>query len=193
VLRRNNRQHSVIVWEGEYLAVRKRNSHSEWKEFCRNIKPCQRNQFCRHAGKYLQWNTQQWHVHLLKLRRLLCPDALKFPRALLLVTHAMPHMEEATEDYLWAIPNYMAEGSTGSHGVPETVLSFFLSKCRHGPPLWSSGQSSWLKIQRSGFDSRGYQIFWEVMGLERGPLSLVSTADELLGRKSSGSGLEKSR
>jgi hypothetical protein len=28
-----------------------------------------------------------------------------------------------------------------------------------GPPLWSSGQSSWLQIQRSGFDSRRYQIF----------------------------------
>jgi hypothetical protein len=31
----------------------------------------------------------------------------------------------------------------------------------HGPPLWSSGQSSWLQIQRPGFDSRQYQIFWK--------------------------------
>jgi hypothetical protein len=38
-------------------------------------------------------------------------------------------------------------------------------------PLWSSGQSSWLQIQRSGFNCRHYQIFWEVVGLERGPLS----------------------
>jgi hypothetical protein len=29
------------------------------------------------------------------------------------------------------------------------------------------------------------------VGLERGPLSLVSTIEELLGRESSGSGLEK--
>jgi hypothetical protein len=58
------------------------------------------------------------------------------------------------------------------------------------PPLWSSGQSSWLQIHRSGFDSQHYQIFWEVVGLERGPLNLVSTVEELLGRKSSGSGLE---
>jgi hypothetical protein len=57
-------------------------------------------------------------------------------------------------------------------------------------PLWSSGQSSWLQIQNSGFDSRRYQIFWEVVGLERVPLSLVSTIEFLLGRKSSGSGLE---
>jgi hypothetical protein len=41
-----------------------------------------------------------------------------------------------------------------------------------------------------GLDSRRYQIFWEVVGLERGPLSLVSTIEELLGRNSSGSGLE---
>jgi hypothetical protein len=25
-----------------------------------------------------------------------------------------------------------------------------------GPPLWSSGQSSWLQIRRPGFDSRHY-------------------------------------
>jgi hypothetical protein len=41
-----------------------------------------------------------------------------------------------------------------------------------------------------GFDSRRYQIFWEVVGLERGPLSLVGTIEELLRRNSSGSGLE---
>jgi hypothetical protein len=38
-----------------------------------------------------------------------------------------------------------------------------------------------------GFDSRQYQIFWQVVGLKRDPLSLVSTIEELLGRKSSGS------
>jgi hypothetical protein len=42
----------------------------------------------------------------------------------------------------------------------------------------SSGQSSWI------------QIFWEVVGLERGPLSLVSTREELFGRNRSDSGLE---
>jgi hypothetical protein len=41
-----------------------------------------------------------------------------------------------------------------------------------------------------GFDSRRYQVFWEVVGLEWGPLSLVSTIEELLGRNSSDSGLE---
>jgi hypothetical protein len=59
------------------------------------------------------------------------------------------------------------------------------------PPLWSSGQRSWLQIQRSGFDFRRYQIFWEVLGLERGPLSLLSTTEELFGRNSSGSSLQR--
>jgi hypothetical protein len=38
-----------------------------------------------------------------------------------------------------------------------------------------------------GFDSRALKKF---VGLERGPLSLVSTTEELLGRNSSGSSLE---
>jgi hypothetical protein len=38
-------------------------------------------------------------------------------------------------------------------------------------------------MQRSEFDSRSYKIFWEVVGLERGPLSLVSTTEELLEKK----------
>jgi hypothetical protein len=57
------------------------------------------------------------------------------------------------------------------------------------PLLWSSSQNSWLQIQRPEFDSRRYQIFW-VVGLERGPLSLMSAIEELLEIKSSCSGLE---
>jgi hypothetical protein len=34
-----------------------------------------------------------------------------------------------------------------------------------------------------GFDSRRYQICWEVVGLERGPLSLVRITEELLESK----------
>jgi hypothetical protein len=49
------------------------------------------------------------------------------------------------------------------------------------PPLWSSDQSSWLQIRRPGFDSRHYKK--KVVGLERGPLSLVSTTEELLDRR----------
>jgi hypothetical protein len=84
--------------------------------------------------------------------------------------------------------------------IKENVLSYFVHS--HGviyiiititairPPLWSSSQSSWLQIQRSGFDSRRYQIFWEAVSLEQGPFCLMSTIEEILERKSSGSGLE---
>jgi hypothetical protein len=34
-----------------------------------------------------------------------------------------------------------------------------ISDFRTSPPLRSSGQSSWLQIQKSGLDSRRYQIF----------------------------------
>jgi hypothetical protein len=43
------------------------------------------------------------------------------------------------------------------------------------------------------FDSRSYQTFWEVVGLERGPLSFVRITEELLEWKSSGSGCRKQR
>jgi hypothetical protein len=50
---------------------------------------------------------------------------------------------------------------------------------------------SGYRSRRSGFDSQSYQIFLEVVGLKRGPLSLVIKIEELLGRKSSSSGLER--
>jgi hypothetical protein len=50
-----------------------------------------------------------------------------------------------------------------------------------GPRLWSSDQSTWLQIRRPGSDSRHYKK--KIVGLELGPLSLVSTTEELLDRK----------
>jgi hypothetical protein len=44
------------------------------------------------------------------------------------------------------------------------------------------------RYRAPGFDSRRYQIFWEVVGLERGPLSPVRIIEELLECKSSCSG-----
>jgi hypothetical protein len=88
--------------------------------------------------------------------------------------------------------------SLGNQLVP-TELSPSTTYCRmkfHNPychllslPLWFSGQSSWLQIQRSGFVFWRYHIF-QVVGLKRDPLSLVSTTEELPERKSSGSSLE---
>jgi hypothetical protein len=41
----------------------------------------------------------------------------------------------------------------------------------------------WVDLPRLGFDSLRYQIICEVFDQERGPLSLVSTTEELLDRK----------
>jgi hypothetical protein len=59
---------------------------------------------------------------------------------------------------------------------------YYYYYCCFLPPLWSSGQSFCLQIRRPGFDSRHYQKE-KVVGLERGPLSHVSTTEELLERK----------
>jgi hypothetical protein len=73
--------------------------------------------------------------------------------------------------------NSIVIGDDGAVNVfPFCVLLYWL-------PLWSSGQSSWLQIRRPGFDSWHYQKKKIVVGLERGPLSLVSTTEELLDRK----------
>jgi hypothetical protein len=42
---------------------------------------------------------------------------------------------------------------------PLQMLSVMLSSGVFAMSHWSSGQSSWLQIQKSGFDYRSYQIF----------------------------------
>jgi len=39
---------------------------------------------------------------------------------------------------------------------------------------------SGYRYRGTGFDPRRYQIFWVVVGLERGPISLVRSIEELL-------------
>jgi hypothetical protein len=57
------------------------------------------------------------------------------------------------------------------------ILQLSLSSSCGRPPLWSSGQSSWLQIRRPGFDSRHYQKK-NSSGSGTG-----STQEELLDRK----------
>jgi hypothetical protein len=49
------------------------------------------------------------------------------------------------------------------------------------------------KSRGPGFDSRRYQIFWEVVGLEWDPLRLVWITEELLELKNSSSGSREPR
>jgi hypothetical protein len=69
----------------------------------------------------------------------------------------------------------------------EQILKFILLT---GPPMWSSGQSSWLQIQRSRVRFPALSDFLRSSGSGTSPLSLVSTIVELLGRNNSCSGLE---
>jgi hypothetical protein len=45
---------------------------------------------------------------------------------------------------------------------------------------WSERVSGY-RSRGPGFDPRRFQIFWEPVGLEWGPLSLVRTTEELIG------------
>jgi hypothetical protein len=66
---------------------------------------------------------------------------------------------------------------TAPHSLSFTIGGWYIR------PVEASDPEAW-------FDSRRYQIFWEVVGLERDALSFVSTIEELLERKSNCSGLE---
>jgi hypothetical protein len=68
-----------------------------------------------------------------------------------------------------------------------------LAVCQLRLPLWSSAQSSWPQIQRSCVRFLALRHFLRSSGSERGRLSLVSTIEELLGRKTSVSSIENSQ
>jgi hypothetical protein len=77
------------------------------------------------------------------------------------------------------------------------IMSLFLSLSLSACPTICLNETTWIppgrslfQIQRSRFESWRYQIFWEVVALEWGPLSLMSAIEELLERKCSGSSLE---
>jgi hypothetical protein len=63
------------------------------------------------------------------------------------------HVRTHTHTHTHTYPNMIL--SKRSH----TCLKFLSVIALTRPPLWSSGQSFWLQIQRSGFDSWHYQLF----------------------------------
>jgi hypothetical protein len=74
------------------------------------------------------------------------------------------------------VPGYTSEMYCDSCGVRTEFICYVDES---SPPLWSGGQSSWLKV-RDRFPALPNTR--EVVGLERGPLSLGSTIEDLLGR-----------
>jgi hypothetical protein len=43
------------------------------------------------------------------------------------------------------------------HTMVSDYRRIWIDICVNGPPLWSSGHSTWLQIRRPGFDSRHYK------------------------------------
>ena len=69
------------------------------------------------------------------------------------------------------------------------IIIILLHDCLFGLVVRVSG----YRYRGPGFDPRRCQIFWVVVGLERGPLSLVRSIEELLEWKCSGSRSRKQR
>jgi hypothetical protein len=65
--------------------------------------------------------------------------------------------------YEWRSSNEMeaAVSCANKYKLSKKLIKLDSVYLQERPPLWYSGQSSWLQIQRSGFDSRRYQIFSE--------------------------------
>jgi hypothetical protein len=100
-------------------------------------------------------------------------------------------------------PNWVSSPSTHmrteTHPLSET-LSFLVQKPNNSECYTPTDRLCGLVVtvpgytsRGPGFDSRRYQIFWEVVTLERGPLSLIRITEELPEWKSSGSGSRKPR
>jgi hypothetical protein len=124
---------------------------------------------------------KQFHSHTKQLEgQFFCINISVFgwlmgiQRILNWMTASIPQIESVRNVFTHTL------GIRPTEVLTAVVVTSSASLC--SPPLWSSGQSSWLQIRRPGFDSRHYQKK-KVVGLEWGPLNLVSTTEELLDRK----------
>jgi hypothetical protein len=141
------------------------------------------NNFCLVAAlkAYIPFTLGFRSVAGLSYHLLTATDHNDLTSAVLSLTHSLTHSLTNSSP----LTDYLITSYTNNISAQPIQKILFL-----WPPLWSSDQSSWLQIYRSGFNSRLYQIFSEVVGLELGPISLMSTTEELLERNSSGSDLD---
>jgi hypothetical protein len=65
-----------------------------------------------------------------------------------------------------------------THTHTHKVLDFVKREGMRRPPLWLVVRVPGYRSRGSGFDSQRYQIFWEVVGLERGPFRITEELRE---------------
>jgi hypothetical protein len=132
-----------------------------------------------HLWRVCLWFTR-WPGCPDKLTHLILSGTTKGTSVQTLYNNIHQHLFLVTVYIYHLICRYMTLIALQNKGI--NGFNIYIMLWISGPPLWSSGQSSWLHIRWPGFDSRHYQKK-KVMGLERDPLSLVSTTEELLNRK----------
>jgi hypothetical protein len=72
-----------------------------------------------------------------------------------IITHH--HKFALTFDSTRKVSTFWRNRERKLHKWQAVGTDILLPYMRTWPPLWSSGQSSWLQIRRTGFDSRHYQ------------------------------------
>jgi hypothetical protein len=98
------------------------------------------------------------------------------------------HREIAVESVSGSIANYVAILHSAPFNKIENIY-FQQYSCILRPPLWSRSQSSWLQVQRSWVRFTTLPDFLR-SGSGTGSAHLMSTVEKVLGRNSSGFGLE---
>jgi hypothetical protein len=123
-------------------------------------------------------------IYLEGLRKIMKPQVM---------IDALAEIQTVCPEYKWEAlqlePTYWFCENNGSNIIQETDIHDFT--CLIAPHrLRSSGQSFWLRIQRYWVRFPALPDFLRSSESGMGPLSLMRTTEELLERKSSGSGLE---
>jgi hypothetical protein len=88
------------------------------------------------------------------------------------------------------VPTIQLMGNVSAEFLPCLFVCLFVLHCYYNRLCGLVGRVPGYRSRGPRFDSRRYQILWEVVGLEWGPLSLVRIIEELLEWKSNGSSLE---
>ena len=109
------------------------------------------------------------------------------------VTHYMNMFHSTTFSsrrehvFNWLVSNYITQNGPRKSRPPSVLhVTLWYFNCHYyvydrlcGLVVRVSG----YRYRGLGFDSRRYQILWVVVGLERGPLSLLRSIEELLDEK----------